>query len=209
MAIDKAHIRAFLATVEGKRQTRGYIPCDLVDGGTANYRGGANPERYVPMGVSGVTIGTGVDLGQTSAAELVRLGVSMGTVNCLRPYLGKSGPEAVAVLHRLPLTVSPEVAEELDAAMHAHHIDIARARYDQDAGDGVFASLPWQAQAAIVSIIYQRGPGSIRKYPRTWTAFVRQDWQDAADRLTNGTLWAGYQSRRAAEGRLLMEITGG
>ena len=208
MAIETARIRAYLVTVEGKQQTQGYIPCDLVDGGTANYRGGPNPERYKPMGVSGVTIGTGVDLGQTSAAELDGMGVSSATINSLRPYLGQSGPAAVEVLHRLPLTVSQAVAEELDAALHTHHIGIAQVRYDKDAGAGAFAALPWQAQAAITSIIYQRGPGSIRKFSNTWAAFVRQDWPDAARRLMNGDLWERYQSRRAAEGRLLLGIGG-
>lgn len=208
MAIEIARIRAFLATVEGTQQTQGYIPCDLVGGGTANYRGGPNPERYVPMGVSGVTIGTGVDLGQTSAAELEGMGVSSATINSLRPYLGQSGPDAVEVLHRLPLTVSQAVAEELDAALHTRHIGIAQARYDKDAGAGAFAALPWQAQATITSIIYQRGPGSIKRFQNTWAAFVRQDWPDAARRLMNGDLWERYQSRRAAEGRLLLGIGG-
>ena len=208
MAIETARIRAFLATVEGKQQTQGYIPCDLAGGGTANYRGGPNPERYAPMGVSGVTIGTGVDLGQTSAEELTRMGVSSTTINSLRPYLGQSGPAAVDVLARLPLTVSQAVADELDEALHTRHIGIAQARYDKDAGAGAFEALPWQAQAAISSIIYQRGPGSIRKFANTWAAFVRQDWSDAARRLMNGAIWERYQSRRAAEGRLLLGIGG-
>ena len=208
MPIDTARIRAFFATVEGTQQTQGYIPCDLVGGGTANYRGGPNPERYKPMGVSGVTIGTGVDLGQTSAAELDGMGVSSATINSLRPYLGQSGPAAVEVLHRLPLTVSQAVAEELDAALHTHHIGIAQARYDKDAGAGAFAALPWQAQAAITSIIYQRGPGSIRKFTNTWADFVGRNWPGAARRLMNGDLWERYQSRRAAEGRLLLGIGG-
>ena len=157
MSIEYARIRAFLATVEGKQQTQGYIPCDLVDGGTANYRGGPNPERYRPMGVSGVTIGTGVDLGQTSAVELERMGVSSATINSLRPYLEQSGPAAVEVLHRLPLMVSQAIADELDEALHNRHIGIAQARYDKDAGFGfgAFAALPWQAQAAItLSLIH-------------------------------------------------------
>ena len=74
---------------EGPQQLRGYIPCDLTTGGTANYYGGPNPERYVPMGISGVTIGTGVDLGQTDAATLGGMGVNPGIVNQLRPYLGQ------------------------------------------------------------------------------------------------------------------------
>lgn len=59
---------------EGPQQLRGYIPCDLRTGGTANYYGGPNPERYVPMGISGVTVGTGVDLGQTDATTLGGMG---------------------------------------------------------------------------------------------------------------------------------------
>lgn len=208
MPIETARIRAFLATVEGKQQTQGYIPCALVGGGTANYKGGPNPERYKPMGVSGVTIGTGVDLGQTDAATLTKIGVSVATVNSLRPYLGQRGPAAVTVLHRLPLTVSQAVAEDLDEAMHRHHISIAQARYDKDAGAGAFEQLPWQAQAAIVSIIYQRGPGSISKFKNTWADFVGRDWPGAARRLMNGSLWERYQSRRAAEGRLLPGIGG-
>lgn len=208
MPIETARIRAFLATVEGKQQTQGYIPCDLVGGGTANYKGGPNPERYVPMGVSGVTIGTGVDLGQTDAATLARIGVSAATVNSLRPYLGQSGPAAVAVLHRLPLYVSQAVAEELDSAMIDHHISKIASYYDAAAGVGTFARLPWQAQAAIVSIQYQRGVKSPRKYPNTWADFVGRNWPGAARRLMNGSLWDRYQSRRAAEGRLLLGIGG-
>ena len=191
---------------EGPQQLRGYIPCDLTTGGTANYYGGPNPERYVPMGISGVTIGTGVDLGQTDAATLGGMGVNPGIVNQLWPYLGQRQAAAVAGLHRLPLTISQDVADELDAAMLNHHISKISAYYDAATDPGTFASLPWQAQAAIVSIQYQRGVKSPRKYPNTWSALVRQDWADAAARLGNGRLWSGYQRRRRLEGRLLEEL---
>ena len=192
---------------EGPQQLRGYIPCDLRTGGTANYYGGPNPERYVPMGISGVTIGTGVDLGQTDAATLADIGVEQGIINQLRPYLGQRQAAAVAVLHRLPLTISQDVADELDAAMLNHHITKIADYYDRAVGlPGRFATLPWQAQAVIVSIQYQRGVKSPRKYPNTWSALVRQDWADAAARLGNGRLWSGYQRRRRLEGRLLEEL---
>ena len=192
---------------EGPQQLRGYIPCDLTTGGTANYYGGPNPERYVPMGISGVTIGTGVDLGQTDAATLADIGVEQGIINQLRPYLGQRQAAAVAVLHRLPLTISQDVADELDAAMLNHHITKIADYYDRAVGlPGRFATLPWQAQAVIVSIQYQRGVKSPRKYPNTWSALVRQDWADAAARLGNGRLWSGYQRRRRLEGRLLEEL---
>lgn len=191
---------------EGPQQLRGYIPCNLTTGGSANYFGGPNPERYIPMGISGVTIGTGVDLGQTDAATLGGMDVSPGIVNHLRPYLGQRKAPAVAVLHRLPLTVSQEAADALDRAMLGHHISKIAAYYDAAAGDGAFARLPWQAQAVIVSIQYQRGVNSPRKYPNTWKAFVSQDWRDAASRLKCGRLWSGYTRRRRLEGQLLEEL---
>lgn len=191
---------------EGPQQLRGYIPCNLTTGGSANYYGGPNPQRYLPMGISGVTVATGVDLGQTDAAALGGMGLNPSIVNHLRPYLGQRAAAAVAVLHRLPLTVSQDAADALDAAMLGHHIAKIAAYYDAAAGDGAFARLPWQAQAVIVSIQYQRGVNSPRKYPNTWKAFVNQDWRDAASRLKNGRLWSGYQNRRRLEGLLLEEI---
>ena len=192
---------------EGPQQLRGYIPCDLRTGGTANYYGGPNPERYVPMGISGVTIGTGVDLGQTDAATLGGMGVNPGIVNQLRPYLGQRRAAAVAVLRRLPLTLRQDVADDLDVAMLSHHVTKIADYYDRAVGvPGMFARLPWQAQAVIVSIQYQRGVNSPRKYPNTWKAFVNQDWADAAYRLGTGRFWDDYQNRRRLESELLKEL---
>lgn len=191
---------------EGPQQLRGYIPCDLTTGGTANYKGGPNPERYIAMGASGVTIGTGVDLGQTDKDTLRGMGVSNAVVYKLMPYLEQSRAAAVDALHRLPLTLSQAAADELDEAMLNHHISKISAYYDAATDPGTFASLPWQAQATIVSIQYQRGVKSPRKYPNTWKAFVTQNWTDAAYRLGTGRFWTGYQGRRRLESELLKEL---
>lgn len=191
---------------EGPQQLRGYIPCNLVGGGTANYRGGRNPEHYIPMGISGVTVGTGVDLGQTDADTLLGMGVSDTLVAVFLSYLGRRQRDAVRALHTAPLTISQDDADRLDAAMLGHHIEKISRRYDRDAGAGAFAELPWRAQAVIVSIQYQRGVNSPSKYPNTWAALVRRDWADAAARLKNGALWEGYRQRRALEGDLLREL---
>lgn len=206
MPIHFREISDVLHRFEGEQQLRGYIPCDLTTGGTANYTGGPNPERYLPMGVSGVTIGTGVDLGQTDARTLRGMGIPDAVISLLTPYLGKRNAAAVTALHERPLSVGKAEANLLDAAMLNHHVNKISARYDRNAGEGAFAALPWQAQAVIVSIQYQRGVNSPSKYPNTWAALVRQDWADAAARLQNGSLWSGYQSRRAAEGRILEEL---
>lgn len=206
MPIYTDKIRSVLTRFEGAQQVTGYIPCNKKSGGTANYKGGPNPDNYVPMGISGVTIATGVDLGQTSAAALLKMGVRQTTVNDLKVYLGKQKFEAVKVLHEFPLTVSLSVANELDECMHKYHIGIIRDRYDRDAGKGTFETLPWQAQAVIVSILYQRGVGSPSKFLGTWNVLVSQKWADAAKRFQNPALWNGYQSRRTAEGKILEEL---
>ena len=200
-----AHV-LHLPGFEGPQQLRGYIPCNLVGGGTANYYGGPNPERYEPMGISGVTVGTGVDLGQTDAQTLLGMGVSDTLVAVFLSYLGRRQRDAVRALHTASLIISQEDADNLDAAMLGHHIEKISRRYDRDAGAGSFAKLPWQAQAVIVSIQYQRGVNSPSKYPNTWAALVRRDWADAARRLCTGHFWTGYRQRRALEGELLREL---
>ena len=191
---------------EGPQQLRGYIPCDLTTGGTANYKGGPNPERYVAMGASGVTIGTGVDLGQTNKDTLRGMGVSNAVVYKLMPYLGQRKAAAVAVLYRLPLTLSQAVADELDAAMLNHHITKIADYYDRAVGlPGCFATLPWQAQAVIFSCCFQKGCGGVRRdWPKLWGYLTRQDWSKATHELKYG--FTQYKARRRIEGELLGEI---
>ena len=206
MPIYNEKIRGVLSQFEGKQQTVGYIPCDLRSGGTANYRGGANPERYVPMGISGVTVGTGVDLGQTDAKTLRNIGVCEDTINAVRFYLGKQKFAAIYALNDRPLTSTKAQADELDRCMIDHHIEIIAKRYNKDAGVNAFQSIPWQAQAVITSILYQRGVNSPSKFQNTWNSLVMRHWKDASERLRNGKLWSGYQSRRRAEGEILATI---
>ncbi len=199
-------IRKVLSQFEGKQMLRGYIPCNLTTGGTANYFGGANPERYDPMGISGVTVGTGVDLGQTDASTLRKIGVSDETIAFIKPYLGKEKRAAIMALHSAPLTITQAMADELDRCMIDHHISIIANRYDRDAGKGTFEQLPWQAQAVITSILYQRGVNSPSKFKNTWQALVNRDWATASKKFQTASLWNGYTSRRRAEGKILEQL---
>lgn len=207
-AIHTEEIVSFLRgpCLEGPQQLTGYIPCRLTTGGTANYRGGPNPDRYVPMGISGVTIATGIDLGQQSGKSLGRAGLSANAFVTLLPYLGKRKKDAVMALHGQPLAISKEDADALDHGMAGYYLDLTLARYDRDAGAGSFASLPWQAQAAIHSILFQRGVGSPKNFPNVWQSFVARNWRDASARLCNASLWEDYQNRRRQEGLLLKEL---
>ena len=210
MAIQLARIRAFLNRpgIEGPQQLRGYIPCHRTRGGTINYRGPESgpPEDVTAMGVSGVTIATGVDLGQTDADTLLRGGLEAGITAMLRPYLGLRRDAAIRKLHARPLTIAPDTAHALDSAMLGIHAGRISAHYDSFGPAVPFAGLPWQAQAAIFSLLYQRGIGASAKAPKTWAALTRGDWRDAAARFCDASLWDGYRERRRLEGELLKEI---
>ena len=79
-------------------------------------------------------------------------------------------------------------------------------RYDRDAGKGAFEKLPWQAQAVITSILYQRGVNSPSKFKSTWQALVDKNWKKAARDFQTPAIWNGYMSRRRAEGKILEQL---
>ena len=190
MSIDHSYIRATLERFEGKGLTKGYVPS----------------KNGVPLGVSGVTIGTGVDLGQQTADRLLNMGVPPETVAKFAPYLGLKKTAAQAALRQSPLVLSPAEVEALDRAVISRYTRDIAARYDRDAPAATFANLPKQAQAVLVSILFQRGLGYPAKAPQLWQALLIGHWSAAADWLRNPANGGGYHSRRKAEGEILESI---
>lgn len=190
-------IRRFLARWE-TRQLIGYVPCKR-----RNFTGRENPAACGdPIGASGVTVGTGLDLGQQGEAALRRMGVSDALIKRFCPYLGKRRDEAVGALARAPLTLTDAECDAVDAAVHDDYIRRAAALYDAQAST-LFADCPPEAQAVIVSLFYQLGRGNIR-YPVTWRLLCAGDWAGAARELQTG--FKHYSNRRVDEGRLLAEV---
>ena len=206
MAVNIPYISDFLNTpgVEGPRQIRGYVPCR-----PKNFTGPPqNPMMFDAIGVSGVTIATGCDLGQTGADVMRGYGLSEAIVNCLRPYFGLKQREAIEKLAVLPLTVSTAVAEEIDHAVHAGYLRGVESAYNSESKTP-FADLPKQAQAVIFSLCFNYGcAGFRRRAPNTWKALVNGDWKEAATRLRSRDFWTEEWSknRRGIEGRLLQEV---
>ena len=190
MSINVEFIRATLESFEGKGIAKGYVPA----------------KNGVALGVSGVTIGTGVDLGQQTGAGLMDMGVPHSVVKKLLPYIGLKKAAAQDALRRQPLTLTAEEVAALDDAVIRRYVRDIEARYNKNFPASPFADIPREAQAVVVSLLYQLGLGSPAKFPRTWNALQAGDWKDAARRLGDGLLWDGYQTRRAAEGKLLKRI---
>lgn len=199
MPTNMKYISDFLITVEGECVNRGYIPCDKVGGGTANYTGGGDPNLFKAMGVSGVTIGVGCDLGQTTAQTMLSYGLEQDIVNRLIPYFGLKRNDAIQKLHTLPLTVSMPVAHEITYAVHNGYLRYVLAAYPG------FSDLPKQAQAVIFSMCYQKGCGGVKRdWPKVWGMLLAKDWCGASKELMTG--FKQYAARRATEGKLLKEL---
>lgn len=203
---DIKYISDFLTRVEGPRQTSGYVPCFKKAGGTANYRGSGNPANYEAMGASGVTIGTGCDLGQTDLKTLREYGVSdESLLSALSPYIGLKKAAALKKLYERPLNITSAQAEALDNAVHGGYLNkYVRPAYDRDS-KAAFDSLPKQAQAVVMSVCFQKGAGGVKRdWPKTWKYLTTQDWKNAAHELKFG--FVKYVGRRTIEGKLLEEL---
>ncbi|MEG2140889.1 MAG: pesticin C-terminus-like muramidase [Bilophila sp.] len=199
MPIHTAVIRAFLGKWETS-QTQAYIPHRR-----KNFTGHNDLAACGDViASSGVTIGTGLDLGQQSEAELGRMGVPSGLIARFCPYLGLRREEADFALERTPLTITEAEREALDEAVHADYIRRAANRFDR-ASELAFEAVPAEAQAVIVSLFYQLGDGA-EKYPKTWALLCAGRLRDAAHELKTG--FTKYANRRADEGRLLERIEG-
>jgi len=205
--IDIKYIGKFLNRdgVEGPRQTVGYIPCR-----PGNFYGRPNqdPARYSVIGVSGVTVATGVDLGQTDDEELRGYGVGEDLIRKLKPYLCRSSYHAIRVLANAPLSITEAEAEELDDCVHRGELErYIRPCYEKASGIS-FEDIPLQAQAVVFSICYQLGCSGVkRRAPKTWAFLTARNWLSASEELIHGFKGRNqYEGRRRIEGQLLAEV---
>jgi hypothetical protein len=182
-----------LGRFEGKAVLNGYVPKD----------------RYgVPLGASGVTIGTGFDLGQQDDFSLNALRLPGELAAKLRPYTGMKRLDAVNYLAAHPLALSAGEVAALDKAVHDKYIAETARLF----GPG-FEDAPKQAQAVAVSLHYQFGnpqriasPALGMAWDALWTGLYRK----AAEYLASPQGWSAehrrYMNRRKQEAALLEEI---
>jgi len=158
-------------------------------------------DGYVPVAntsESGVTIATGVDLGQMSAAGLSALAISEELKDKLRPYCGLRKASAVECLAARPLRITRDECTELDRAIQAGHLAEIAAAYNAAHPAKPFEQLPERAQTVIASVAFQYGSLRVR-CPRFWSASVRQNWRDVIGELENFGDAYGPRRRREAE----------
>lgn len=178
----------FISQREGGQALNGYVPADA-PGGTE----------------SGVTIATGVDLGQWSAAEIHAFELDPALEAKLLPYADKRGDDAKVALRGTRLTLTSAEADALDAAAHGSLLRRVETAYDRDAVQAGnardFRDLPPEAQTVIASIATQYGPNLAGATPRFWAAVTGGRWTDAVAELRD--FGDDYPSRRNVEADLL------
>jgi len=202
--INKKYIESVLARFEGKAIARGYIPCYQ-----GTYYGGDSPDKGAPLGASGVTIATGVDLGQQTMKGLAVMGISASTLAILAPYIGLQKQEALKKLQSDPFTITAEQVEEIDTAVHNRYIEQAATIFGRE----LFENAPKEAQAVAVSLHYQFGTPKRPDSPglaNAWANMQQGAYKEAAECLRNPSNWSAshqiYMPRRKAEAAILDEV---
>lgn len=168
----------FIGALEGQSLLTGYVP---------------NPEGSQ----SGVTIATGVDLGQLTIGELTRWTLPETLCDLLEPYVGLRGAAAVAFLDEHPLTITQELSDMLDEADRKPITDALARYYGRACGPVSFMSLPDAAQTVIASVAFQYGPALRLRTPRFWATAVARDWQAMVNELC--AFGDAYPTRRRKE----------
>ncbi len=180
----------FLSSKEGF-SLRGYIP--------------RNKEGKI-LGRSGVTIATGIDLGQQSPWQIQQLKISKELKEKLIPYANKIKTEAAEFLLKNPLMISTHEAITLDNAMKEREIKTFALRFQAITGKR-FEDLPAQAQTAIASIVWNLGINLHLEYPTLWGYIKNLDWKGLSKFLDEfPSKQPELENRRRAEAQLLKQL---
>lgn len=151
------------------------------------------------IGKSGVTVGTGVDLGQMNEYDLKRLRLPEHIYKAVKPYLGKRGAEALKMPKLQLMGIDAKI---LSDRIKDNIISVIVKRYEDKSGK-VFNSLSINIQTAIVDYFYQYGQNSMLVSPHNkfWESIVNNEWKEAV-KFLNEQLQ--YKDRRKNEAELIL-----
>ena len=180
-----------------------------VDAGFIGRQEGFRLDAYVPdplFSMSGVTVGTGVDVGQRSAADIQALDIPEALKQKLIPYAGLTGLDAVNSLANRPLRLTEDEAYALDRAVAQEIFGDVAILYDDAATGNSFLELPLEARTAIGDVAYQYGPNLEQRLPDFWGDVTQGRWGEATQTLRD--FGDRYPDRRNAEADLLEQAIG-
>lgn len=171
---------------------------------------GFNPTSHFPsnpgdryFNSTGVTFGSGVDLGQRSKQDLLNDGVPQSIADKLDGYYMLRGQDAYDKVRAAPLTLSDNEAHLLSNI----YIDKFSKQIEgifNDANIGMrFSDLPVRTRTALVSLGYQHGYYLPKTTPNVWNKVTSKDWSGLVNELNN--FGGGSPDRRKREGALIQQ----
>lgn len=193
---------AYLSRWEGGQHLYGNIPvCKTKTGGKE------------VCGNSGLTIATGFDVGQRTAAELRRLGFDERIVQTLLPYVNLTKAAALNKLNadkaagRPPFLYKSE-ADMVDGIVKKAHLMAAIEAYNNATGrDGAFQQLTPAQQTVLFSRTFHQGPGMHKTATakQFYAAAVRGDWKAVETHLRNYPVSVDWYKNRVNQEADLLE----
>lgn len=187
IAMPTTNMFEFLRDVEGFKAS-GYVPQD---------------RRGNPIENSGVTIATGLDLGQQDEDSLRRMGLSDELISIFRPYLGLKRGEAQRFLLDNPLRLTAEQATFVEESLMSHDFERMSDLWNstQREEDGIrWDQLDPEKQTVMLSVFRQYG-NLPRRTPKFWRSATQGRWNDTVSELRN--FGDEYTTRRNKEADLL------
>jgi GH24 family phage-related lysozyme (muramidase) len=179
----------FISEREGEAIKKGYVVED---------------NEGIPYPKSGVTIGTGVDLGSKTRKFFENIGVPDHIIEVLEPYFGLKGDEAKAFLEKKPFELSPVDIKILDKAVQKFEFNRIKTAYEKDSNKS-WNSLSANQQTVVTSVGFQHGDLKT-KARNFWNQVLNDKWDDAIANLRD---WdetgkpSKFQKRRDLEAELL------
>jgi hypothetical protein len=198
-------MRAQLRRITDSRGERRYqIDFDFI----SREEGGQTLEGYAREDrggrPSGVTVGTGFDLGQHSRVEIEELNISRSLKDKLKPHLQRTGREATRFLANNPLRISKEETDALDREVKRRKIDEVVRVFNARSSGLKFEDLPPAAQTVVASLGFNIGPNWPVRAPRMFGFSSRGDIRGMIEELENfGSRDPGETGRRQREGQYL------
>jgi hypothetical protein len=157
---------------------------------------------YVPKtdnDKSGVTIGSGFDLGSKTEETLSRLNLSPDIINELKPYLGLQGQSARDVAGNLRL--EKEQVSQIDSAWKASFTNDLSSYFQRNSGKR-FDDLDPSLQTIAASVGTQYGVDLKNRTPKFWEHLVNNNFDGVIGELKN--FRDDFPTRRNAEASYLL-----
>jgi len=148
---------------------------------------------------SGVTVGTGVDLGSKNEEYFKDLEPSI--LNKLKPHFGKKREAAQKSLEENPFSLTEEEALVLDNFVKAKEFNVLKKRWDRDS-EISWDDLTTNQATAIASVYYQHGNQTFGY--NFWDQTTSGDWDSAYENLMT---WGGSTPNRRRDEAALLKAT--